>query len=146
MNRTLLLATAPFLGLMAWLLVSNVGLTLSDSAYPAHEMQSIDLNAGAEPVRSGLSAAESLAQGTGHSIKKQLSLYNKTNADMNQIAAIASKQAARPHQIYDKRITSKLGKPSDTMNSDKLTAQLFHLKADNFRGYALKIKLKKATP
>ncbi|QTH40393.1 phosphodiester glycosidase family protein [Cohnella sp. LGH] len=143
MNRTLLLAAAPFIGLLTWMLVANVELTLSGSAYPAHEMQPIDLNVGSKSVRGGLSAAESLAQGTGHSIKKQISLYNKTNDDMNQIAAIASKQAARPHQIYDKRITSKLGKPSNTMNSDKLTAQLFDLKADNFRGYALKIKLKK---
>ena len=62
MNRTLLLAAAPFIGLLAWMLVSNVELTLSGSAYPAHEMQPIDLNVGSESVRGGLSAAESLAR------------------------------------------------------------------------------------
>ena len=50
MNRTLLLATAPFLGLLAWLLVSNVELALSDSAYPAHEAQSSDLSANTAPL------------------------------------------------------------------------------------------------
>jgi len=143
MNRTLLLATAPFLGLLAWVLVSNVALTLTDSAYPAHEARSSDLSADTAPVRDGLSQAELLAQGTGQSIKKQIALYNKTNADMNQIADVASKQAARPYQIYDKRITSKLGKPASTMSSDKLTAQLFSLNTQHFNGYALKIKLKK---
>ncbi|WP_378107259.1 phosphodiester glycosidase family protein [Cohnella cellulosilytica] len=143
MNRTLLLATAPFLGLLAWLLVSNVELALSDSAYPAHKLSSPDWSAGTAAARDGLSAAESLAQGTGQSIRKQVELYNKTNADMNQIAEVASKQASRPYQIYDKRITSKLGKPASTMNSDKLTAQLFYLNTQNFKAYALKIKLKK---
>ncbi|MFC4598649.1 phosphodiester glycosidase family protein [Cohnella hongkongensis] len=143
MNRTLLLATAPFLGLLAWLLASNVELTLSEAAYPPHSAPSPDLSAGSVQVLDGLNQAEALAQGTGQSIRKQVELYNKTNANMNEIAAIASKQAARPYQIYDKRITSKLGKPSATMNSDKLTAQLFYLNTQNFRAYALKVKLKK---
>ncbi|MFC4307025.1 phosphodiester glycosidase family protein [Cohnella boryungensis] len=141
-NRTLLLACTPFLGLLIWMLSDTVALKLSEEAYPSPSVHSVDLDAAAVQSLEGLDHAEVLAQGTGQSIRKQISLYNKTNADMNQIAAIASKQAARPHLIYDRRITAKLGKPASTIQSDRLQAQLFYVNTQNFRSYALKIKLK----
>jgi len=142
-NRTLLLACAPFVGLLICLFASQVELKLSDEAFPSHEIAQPNPVVHSAAAIDGLSQAEALAKGTGQSIKKQIALYNKTNANMNEIAAVASKQAARPYQIYDRRITSKLGSPSGTIQSDKLQAQLFHLNTQNFRAYALKIKLKK---
>jgi len=142
-NRTLLLVCAPFVGLLVFLFASNVELKLPDGAFPVHETIQPNVADPSAKTLEELGKAELMAKDTGQSIKKQISLYNKTNASMNEIAAVASKQAARPYQIYDRRITGKLGKPSSTMDSDKLKAQLFPLNTQNFRGYALKIKLKK---
>ncbi|MBB6675541.1 phosphodiester glycosidase family protein [Cohnella nanjingensis] len=143
LNRTLLLACTPFLGMLVWLFVANISVQLSERAYPQPAAQtSPDPGAAAGPALEGLDQAKAIAQGTGQSIKKQLSLYQKTNADMAQIASIASTQASRPYQIYDRRITRKLGSPAATIQSDKLEAQLFYLGTQNFQSYALKIKLK----
>ncbi|MCC3376207.1 phosphodiester glycosidase family protein [Cohnella sp. REN36] len=143
LNRTLLLACAPFLGLLLWLFLSNVSLELSEQAYPQLGAQS-PASAGADgPALAGLDQARELASGTGQSIKKQITLYQKTNADMAKIASIASSQAGRPYQIYDSRITRKLGSPSATIRSDKLDAQLYYLGTQNFQSYAVKIKMKK---
>jgi len=142
-NRTMLFACAPFVGLLLFLFVSNIELELSDGAFPAHEAASVDPGAQSAKALAGLGLAEHTAKQTGQSIKKQIALYDKTNAEMNQIASLASKQVARPALIYDRRITSKLGKPSATLESDKLKAQLFYLNTQKFKSYALKIKLKK---
>lgn len=142
-NRTLLLACSPFLGMLIWLIVENVRIELPENAFPRHSTVPSDPGATTASVLDHLNEAEGIAKWTGKSIQKQLSLYNKTNADMNKIASLASTQAARPYQIYDRRITNKLGKPAATIQSDKLQAQLFYLGTQNFRSYALKIKLKK---
>lgn len=141
-NRTMLLACAPFVGLLAWLAIGSVNVGLTDNAFPKAAPVSSDPATVSKTVLDGLAQAETSAEITGQMIKKQLKLYNQTNADMKTIASLASSQAARPYQIYDKRITGKLGKPSATIDSDKLRAQLFYLSNENFRSYALKIKLK----
>jgi exopolysaccharide biosynthesis protein len=142
-NRTLLLACTPFLGMMIWLFTANIRIDLSGDWFPrqhlAESPSPIDYTA---KSLEGLGQAQAIAKGTGKSIQKQLALYKLTNADMKKIASMASTQAARPYQIYDRRITGKLGKPVATIQSDKLQAQLFYLGTQNFRTYALKIKLK----
>lgn len=141
-NRTMLLACAPFVGMLAWLMIGNVSVSLTDNAYPPHAAvvpSAADLTAGA---LDSLSQAEAYAASTGKMIKRQIELYNKTNAAMTEIAKTAKAQAARPYRIYDERITSRIGKPAGTIDSDKLRAQLFYLNRDNFSGYAVKIKLK----
>ncbi|WP_256761127.1 phosphodiester glycosidase family protein [Cohnella sp. WQ 127256] len=142
-NRTLLLACTPFLGMLIWMLVSNIGIELSEDSFPQHSTESGNLVVHTAKAIEGLNQAEVIAKVTGKSLQKQITLYQKTNADMKQIASIASTQSARPYQIYDRRITNKLGAPSATIQSDNLNAQLFYLKTENFRSYALKVKLKK---
>ncbi|TFE25834.1 phosphodiester glycosidase family protein [Cohnella luojiensis] len=143
-NRTLLLACTPFVGMLVWMLVSNVGIELSEATFPMNARKSVlaDPVAPAAKAIKGLGQAQAIAKETGKSIQRQLTLYNKTNADMKKIASLASAQAGRPYQIYDRRITRKLGAPAATIQSDKLQAQLFYLGTRNFRSYALKVKLK----
>ncbi|QJD84450.1 phosphodiester glycosidase family protein [Cohnella herbarum] len=143
-NRTLLLACTPFLGMLIWMLVADIGILLPSASFPMHDIRLEDPSVTAGIVHEGLDQAKVIAQGTGQSLKKQITLYKKTNADMKTIASLASTQAARPYQIYDRRITNKLGKPAATIQSDKLQAQLFYLGTQNFKSYALKIKLKKS--
>lgn len=143
-NRTLLLACTPFLGMLIWLFAANIEIELSEGSFsPLGSTEVVSPSVSTASALMGLAQAEEIARGTGKSIQKQITLYQKTNADMKQIAALASTQASRPYQIYDRRITNKLGKPAATIQSDKLQAQLFYLDTRNFRSYALKIKLKK---
>ncbi|MBH5318990.1 phosphodiester glycosidase family protein [Paenibacillus sp. GSMTC-2017] len=143
LNRTALLAVAPFVGIMLWLLFSSIAVELSEKSKPdvVDKEQSLAKNVFKE-TSVGLDQANAIAVHTQKSIKTQLNLYSKTNAEMKAIATIATTQAKRPLEMYDKKITAKLGKPASTISSDKLRAQLFYLNNDNFKSYAVKIQLK----
>lgn len=143
-NRTAALACAPFLGLLLWLAFTSdeIRLQIAEAAFPQSETVEPDPAAAAIAPMTGLDRAGETAKQTGSLIRRQIRLYRQTNADMAKIAAVAAAQSARPRQIYDRRVTAKLGKPAATITSDKLRAQLFHLKTQNFRSYALKIQLK----
>ncbi|RIX60503.1 phosphodiester glycosidase family protein [Paenibacillus nanensis] len=143
LNRTALLAMAPFLGIMLWLLFSSVVIDISDKAI--QDLDSADEaapRAYIEETVSRLELANETAALTGQSIRTQLDLYNRTNEEMNHIAKTAAAQAKRPLAIYDQKITSRLGKPAATISSDKLRAQLFYLSHEHFKSYAVKIQLK----
>ncbi|MFD0589986.1 phosphodiester glycosidase family protein [Paenibacillus sp. GCM10027627] len=143
LNRTALLAISPFIGIMLWMLLSSLTIELSKEPLPASVAE--DRSASQEAwtkAASGLEEANAIAVHTGASLKKQIELYNKTNAEMNAISKTAAAQAKRPLAIYDRNITSKLGKPASTISSDKLRAQLFYLNNEHFRSYAVKIQLK----
>ncbi|MCM3630867.1 phosphodiester glycosidase family protein [Paenibacillus glycanilyticus] len=142
LNRTMLLACTPFVAMLLWLMVTQISIILPYSSFPESSQQESAAADRTKSLASGLDAAHQTAAQTSASIKKQLKLYNQTNADMAQIVKTASAQANRPLVIYDKIITGRLGSPSGTISSDKLRAQLFYIKADNFQSYALKIKLK----
>ncbi|MUT65606.1 phosphodiester glycosidase family protein [Paenibacillus sp. NEAU-GSW1] len=145
LNRTLLLACTPFLGMLLWLLFANISVVMGEDAFPKYDAAAIEDAAAVKPAAKateGLSSAQKTAAQTSKSIKKQIKLYNQTNAEMKQIVTKAKAQAQRPFEIYDRIITSKLGSPSGTVNTDNLRAQLFYIKADHFNAYALKLKLK----
>ncbi|NIK77966.1 exopolysaccharide biosynthesis protein [Paenibacillus castaneae] len=143
LNRTALLACTPFLSIMIWLLLSDIVIQLSDDAFPSavteHEMPPA---ADIKPAIIGLDQAQVTASETQQSIQKQIKLYNQTNSDMANLSSLAASQASRPLAIYDRNITRRLGNPSATIESDKLRAQLFYIKAEHFNAYALKVKLK----
>lgn len=140
LNRSMMLASAPFIGIIAWLLISQATIILSEQAMP--EPTTFEQPASSiEQTVVDLDLAADLAQATQASIKKQVSLYNKTSADIQLIATTTATQKNRPRSIYDRRITNKIGTASGTILSDKLRAQLFSIHAQNFSGYALKVKL-----
>ncbi|WP_028612402.1 phosphodiester glycosidase family protein [Paenibacillus harenae] len=143
LNRTALLACAPFLGVMIWLLLSDIVIQLSEAAFPRPVTeQSMLPEADITPASTGLDHARETAAQTRQSIQKQMKLYEQTNAEMAKISSMAASQAMKPLIIYDRNITSKLGKPAAAIESGKLRAQLFYIQAENFKAYALKIKLK----
>jgi hypothetical protein len=121
MNRTVLLACAPFIGLMIWVLGANFSLTISEDAGPSRMPAAVPLLASvAEPVEAGLDQATTTAKEISVSIKKVSELYAKTNATMSAIMTTAKAQVNRPGLIYDRRITGRLGSPTDSVQSDKL--------------------------
>lgn len=143
LNRAALLAMAPFLGILIWLLSTSIAIDLSMETIPDIDTAGeADTRTYIEETVTGLDQANVTAALTGQSIKTQLELYEKTNAEMNHIAETAAAQAVRPLIIYDQIITARLGKPAATISSNKLRAQLFYLNHEHFKSYAVKIQLK----
>lgn len=143
LNRWMLLTTAPFLGALLLLLAVQVEVKLPDAAGPAVVPQQPAADpAPAARIGGSLDEAAVVAAQTADAIKRGSELYTQTARRMSAIASTAAVQSSRPLLIYDRRITLPLGSPSRTIQSDRLTAQLFPIKAQNFTAYALKIRLK----
>ncbi|MBN2984924.1 phosphodiester glycosidase family protein [Cohnella algarum] len=145
MNRTLLLACAPFIGMMGWIAASDFSVTLGISDMGRISAETPPAIAEkARHVADKLDEAAGTAETISAAVKKVSELYAKTNESMQAMLATAKAQVNRPAAIYDKRITSRLGTPKDSVTSDKLRAQLFAISAQKFSGYALKVQLKSA--
>ncbi|ALS26469.1 exopolysaccharide biosynthesis protein [Paenibacillus sp. 32O-W] len=143
LNRFVLLACAPFIGAMLWIASADIRFALSADAYPAPPDLPPFMAAGqADRIASKLEQAYEIARQTAASMQKTVELYNKTNAEVRQVVRVSAGLAGKPAAIYDRRITRKLGTPVQTVQSDKITAQLFYLKTHHFQSYALKVKLK----
>jgi exopolysaccharide biosynthesis protein len=140
LNRSMVLASAPFLGMLIWLLTYQATIIVLEQTMPEPTIME-QAASGVEQTAADLDLAADLAKATQASMRKQVTLYNKMNADIQLIAETTAAQKNRPRTIYDRRITSKLGTASGTVRSDKLRAQLFSIHAQNFNGYALKVKL-----
>ncbi|WEK53508.1 MAG: phosphodiester glycosidase family protein [Candidatus Cohnella colombiensis] len=143
-NRTILLAGAPFLGLLLWLIFSAdpIEVSMSERAFPSYTGTNMSPVTASEPINNSLDQAMSTADLTAASIQHQMKLYTHMNTAIKAISNIASAQAPRPLVIYDTRITNKLGKPSATIDSSKMRAQLFYLGTTSFKSYAVKIELR----
>ncbi|ASS68760.1 MULTISPECIES: phosphodiester glycosidase family protein [unclassified Paenibacillus] len=140
-NRRMLLMTAPFLGALLLLLLHQpeVRLPGSTASVPAAPK---DTSGQVQAIGTGFEQAKTSAVHTAGSIQKAAALYSQTSQRMNAIAGMARSQSGRPLAVYDRRISIPLGSPSETVQTDKLTAQLYFIKAQNFNGYALKVRLK----
>ncbi|QHW29812.1 phosphodiester glycosidase family protein [Paenibacillus rhizovicinus] len=141
-NRFCLIACAPFIGLVIWLMAADLSITLPDSAFPELAVTQVSVSSDTTKLTAGLDQAKSTALGTAKSLKKSIELYLATGKSMNAIVSLAIAQADRPYHIYDRRITRKIGTPAQQIESDIVRAQLFAIKAEHFNGYALKVKLK----
>ncbi|MFS0723867.1 phosphodiester glycosidase family protein [Paenibacillus sp. 1P07SE] len=142
-NRLALLTCAPFLGVLAWLIIFNPAVELNELPQeitaPASQVTASEYTGS---LIQELDKAKEMATVTAQAIKRDTQLYEQTNKEVNALLQLASNQAGRAWHIYDRRIVRKLGYAAEEVQSEKLTAQLFHIKAQHFRGYALKVKLK----
>jgi len=139
-NRFFMLATAPFIGLLLVMLLQSKSMTV-----PLHLEEyapAASLDAQSSEILNTLDQAEKIAVQTSASIEKTTRLYNKTTTAMSSIVKAASTQAAKPEQIYNRRITSKLGAASERVNSNKIHIELYRLNPGTYKAYAMKIKLK----
>ncbi|MDO3408811.1 phosphodiester glycosidase family protein [Saccharibacillus sp. CPCC 101409] len=139
-NRFFLLLAAPVMGLLLCLMLfpPQIDLHLDTDSYKSP----LTLSSSSGKLLQDLDAAEKSARSTTTSIKKTLNLYNQTTKTMSTIVQKASVQAQRPESIYDTRIRSKLGRPIETVDSDKIRLELFRVNAVTYKGYAMKVKLK----
>ncbi|EJW14187.1 phosphodiester glycosidase family protein [Paenibacillus alvei] len=139
-NRMFMMITAPFLGMMIWMLISSQSVSLQLETAPLAEPASF--NEKQSRVSSQLDKAKEIAVHTVESVRHISTLYKQTTTTMNDIVLTASQQAKRPERIYDQRITARLGTPQERIDSEKLRAELYIINQPTYRGYAMKVKLK----
>jgi hypothetical protein len=139
-NRFFMLATAPFLGLILclWLYQPPLQLDMKVGQYlpgtgPLQETAA---------VQGELTKAQAAAAYTIRTVSASAKLYQQTTAVMNSMVSTAKVQSARPQMIYNRRITAKLGAPSGVVNSSRISIELYRMNPGNYKGYAMKIKLK----
>lgn len=139
-NRFFLLATGPLLGLLIALSFSGTNIDWSGKGNVITPKADIIQTTNA--VAKGLDQAKSNAKTTMTSIRKTAELYHKTTTTMSSIVTKAQTAAARPEYIYNRRISSKLGTPYESIHSDRIRIELYKLNPGTYRGYAMKVKLK----
>lgn len=143
LNRTFMLAIAPFIGLLLcmWLLTEPPRLSHDTAAY----IPTGSISEQSAIIKQNLDQAALSAEQTISSIEKTAKLYRQTTATVGTILKTTESQAARPEQIYNRRITAKLGVPIETVNSDRIRIELYKVNPGAYHGYAMKIKLKDPT-
>jgi exopolysaccharide biosynthesis protein len=139
-NRMFLLASAPFLGLLIWMLSMQTHIALPALIPPTTVEPS--LSGVGKGIAASLDAAQSKAGTTKSVIEKFYQIYEQSSVLTGQMLAVAASQAARPAAIYDQRVTAKLGTPIRTATSGNIELKLFNLDGDDYSGWALKVNLK----
>lgn len=139
-NRMFMLAIAPFIGMLfcMWLLTKPPQLSLQYEEYVSAD----SLASQSGVIKQDLDLAADAAKQTISSIEETAKLYQQTTAAVNSILKTAQTQAARPEQIYNRRITAKLGTPMETVNSNRIRIELYKINPGTYNGYAMKVKLK----
>ncbi|MCL6602668.1 MAG: phosphodiester glycosidase family protein [Paenibacillus sp.] len=139
-NRFFMLTIAPFLGLFLslWLYQPPLKLDLKVEQYtpisgPIQETA---------VLKSDLTKAKAAADYTIKSVSASAKVYKQTTATMNALVNTAKAQATRPKFIYNRRITAKLGSPKEVISSSRISIELYRMNPGNYKGYAMKIKLK----
>ncbi|MGG6312445.1 phosphodiester glycosidase family protein [Paenibacillus macerans] len=139
-NRFFLLATGPLLGLLIAMLISGAAIewnSVRDKLTPEAEILQTTAS-----ISKGLEQAKANAKTTLSSIRQTAELYRKTTTTMSSIVHTATTAAGRPESIYNRRITSRLGTAYETIQSDRIRIELYKINPGNYRGYAMKIRLK----
>ncbi|NOU99972.1 phosphodiester glycosidase family protein [Paenibacillus planticolens] len=139
-NRVFLLACAPFVGMLIWLLFVSASIPISPWATEAPPP--VSFHEEALSLDSLLTKATNDAAQTKTIIQQYFELYEKSTAEVTAALQVATAQIAKPGIIYDTRITAKLGSPVRQASSGNIDLKLFSLNENNYKGYALKVNLK----
>ncbi|UHA72360.1 phosphodiester glycosidase family protein [Paenibacillus sp. 481] len=139
-NRLFMLATAPFLGMMILMLSTSLSTSFQLSWQPLAEP--VAFNQKQAALAKDMEQARKTAAYTVDSVRRVSTIYKRTTTTMNDVVRAASTQAKRPGQIYDRRISSRLGPVKERINSDDLRAELYRIAQPTYSGYAMKVKLK----
>lgn len=143
-NRLMLFALAPFFGILIALFI-----IVNKDQLPIDEIESkqpaLVTDQAYDVAASALAQSTELAKITSKNIENSYAKYNETTELVGSLLPVIKKTLDYPHAIYDKKISSKLGTPSSTINSSKLRAQLYYKSYENFQGYLVKIKLKSSS-
>ncbi|MCS7462775.1 phosphodiester glycosidase family protein [Paenibacillus doosanensis] len=140
-NRTMLLALAPFIGIVAFLLLSQLSVQLPD----LQRIAKTDFSIQEELQKSSeqLDKAKDDATQTKSTIERFFELYEKSASDVTAMVATAEAASAKPEAVFDSRISSKLGgKLARQTVSSNIDLKLYNFSDSNYKGYALKVNMK----
>jgi exopolysaccharide biosynthesis protein len=140
MNRMLLLACGPFLGVMIWLL--SLHMTVRIPQLITANTESFSIHTEASRLGNQLDQAKSDAIITKSTIEKYYNFYEQSALSVAALLKNASGQASLPNMILDSRISAKLGSPNRQAASGNIDAKLYTINEANYQGYALKVNLK----
>ncbi|MFC6332727.1 phosphodiester glycosidase family protein [Paenibacillus septentrionalis] len=143
-NRLMMLVIAPFIGIFIGIVLLTSSKTVEQDIASATSLELSDGKA-YHAAAEALAASTDLAKVTRNNIEASYAKYNETNELVSSLIPVVKKTLDYPYAIYDKAISEKLGKPSATINSNKLKAQLYYKSYDHFKGYLVKIKLKSSS-
>jgi exopolysaccharide biosynthesis protein len=140
-NRTFLLAAAPLIGILCYLMVAQVHIELPQFQRFAKTEFSIENQLQASSQK--LDKAKADAAQTRTMIERFYQLYEKSASDVAEMAKLADSASSRPAAIFDKRISAKLGaEPAKQTTSSNVDLKLFYLNEANYKAYALKVNMK----
>jgi exopolysaccharide biosynthesis protein len=142
-NRVFLLACAPFIGVLLWLLSMQAHITLPPLERPSFgDAGTPGLADISGVIDQKLQKATADAGQTKSVLEKFYQIYEQSSAMVSDMLKVATAQAARPSIIFDQRIAAKLGSPIRQVSSANIDLKLYNLDGDRYNGYALKVNLK----
>lgn len=139
-NRFMIMLAAPFIGILC-------GIILITNQYAYTELEpveavEIDVSSSYNESTAALSQSVELASYANKTIEQSYAKYDKSTELMSEIVPIIKQTIEYPQQIYDAFLLTKLGPPVATINSNRLKAQLFYKRNDQYNSYLVKIRLK----
>ncbi|MGF7032807.1 exopolysaccharide biosynthesis protein [Paenibacillus mucilaginosus] len=139
-NRMMMLALAPFLGGMVFLLLSALPVTLPERALPAPPAAGLQ-----QELQTALSALDRSrvdAALTRTTVQKYFELYAQSSASAASMVNTAESAAKRPAALFDSRFAARLGTgPSRAVTSPNVDLKLYTFQEQGYSGYALKVAL-----
>lgn len=142
-NRLFLLATAPFLGMIIWMMSMT-----TDKLMPAlpeldrPEFTAYSVREEAAPLESKLDTA--VAEGTAikSTIEKYFDMYTESSKEVSVMLQKATAQTAKPAAIFERRMDAVFGQPLKQTTSANIDLKLYSFSERSYKGYALKANLK----
>jgi exopolysaccharide biosynthesis protein len=134
--------------IMFTLLAFAIGVFLSNKTLnikipELHSTTKLGFSVSSPPLLQSLDEIKTDAVSVKTVVQKYYESYEKSSTLSKEMFQLSSKQSNRPNQIYDNRITAKLGTPIRHAESGKIDLKLFRIKEPNYSGYALKVHIKK---
>lgn len=142
-NRLFLFATAPFLGMMIWLLSVQLSqLMPSIGTMNASVSNEFSISDAISSLDGKLTSAVKESASIKSTIESVFNIYTKSSADVSGMLKAAAAQAGKPAVIFDNRIAASLGKPVKQASTSNIDLKLYSFADKNYKAYAIKADLK----
>jgi hypothetical protein len=140
-NRTLILAAAPFFGAMLFLLIFSFRVELPELERKLDAPFTLQNELAQASTK--LDSMKADAALTRTIIEKYYETYEKSSSEASGMLVAADAAMKRPSVIFDNRFASRLGgKVTRAASSSNVDLKLYTFDETRYKGYALKVELK----
>jgi hypothetical protein len=140
LTRFMLLACAPFLGIILFLFCFQPEMKAAD--FTTTQKVDFTMQLQTKVVKQKLNQANQDSILIKSTIEKIYKQYKQTNSNVTSLLNLAKAQVNRPPQIFDNRVSKVLGKPVRQASSANIDLKLYTYWGETYKGYALKVDLK----